>query len=704
MAATAHADIAGEIRRIAVAAGMRATSLVPQWLPGGKREHDEYIVRNPRWHDRTPGSFKINLKTGEWSDFATDDAGGDLVQLRAFLNGNLGQSGAQIAAAREIAGLLGMECSLGTPERKRKQSPAAEPDWQLVNTYDYTTAEGDLLFQVCRYETETQDGRRKKFAQRRPDGAGGWLYSVKGIAQVPYCLPELEEALATGRSVFIAEGEKATDALRKIGAPATCNAMGAKKWPDELCHYFQGADVVLIPDNDEAGREHMQLVGEKLKPVAGRLRILELPGLVAKEDAYEWVERGGDLEALYSLVESHGEDWGQRTPASNFGAIPWWDMDKPGAEHDWLIKGLLTRGERSMMAGPSQSGKSFLALDMALSVARGEPYWGRRCVRGGVLYQAGEGGRGLKKRMRAYRQHHGLAPDQRLPFVLLPAVLDLHGGDDPTSRFIEEALRWNAYMRGQFGLPLELIIIDTLSTATPGANENDSGDMSRVLARCARISEATKAHVQLVHHMNAAGEKPRGHTSIFANLENVITVSRDRHAKDRDGRDIRTARISKQKDGEDGATWRFVLVGGIKVGRDRDGDPITSCVVDAPNGNLQAIGGNQSANAARQTDAERLAFQALEQAVIEHGEPAPASLGLPHGIRVVEFGRWLTTYARRSFHDDEAVAKKALAQAGARLLARGKIGRDTPFVWIPRRTTDAEQPQSMNQESMAHVG
>jgi hypothetical protein len=63
----------------------------------------------------------------------------------------------------------------------------------------------------------------------------------------------------------------------------------------------------------------------------------------------------------------------------------------------------------------------------------------------------------------------------------------------------------------------------------------------------------------------------------------------------------------------------------------------------------------------------------------------------------------LTTYARRSFHDDEAAAKKALAQAGARLLARGKIGRDTPFVWIPRRTADAEQSQPINHEVMAHV-
>jgi hypothetical protein len=302
--------------------------------------------------------------------------------------------------------------------------------------------------------------------------------------------------------------------------------------------------------------------------------------------------------------------------------------------------------------------------------------------------------------MRAYRRHHGLGADPRLPFVLLPGALDLHGGDDPTGLFIEEAQRWSAYMGAAFDLPLELIVIDTLSTATPGANENDSADMSRILARCARISEATKAHVQLVHHMNAAGEKPRGHTSIFANLENVIIVHRDRNAKDRDGRDIRTARISKQKDGEEGAKWRFVLVGGIEVGRDSDGDLMTSCVVGAPNGDSHA---EQTGSGWRQSDGERLAIQALEQALIEHGENPPASLGLPYGIRVVNFKHWLTAYARRSFHDDETLAKKALAHSGARLLSRGKIGRHAPFVWIPRRAADLEQSQSIDEGVAAHV-
>ncbi|MFI7996082.1 AAA family ATPase, partial [Acinetobacter baumannii] len=73
-----------------------------------------------------------------------------------------------------------------------------------------------------------------------------------------------------------------------------------------------------------------------------------------------------------------------------------------------------------------------------------------------------------------------------------------------------------------FDVPLELIVIDTFNKATPGANENDGKDMGVVLARCDRIRQKTGAHVMLVHHLNAGGTKARGHTSLFANVENVI--------------------------------------------------------------------------------------------------------------------------------------------------------------------------------------
>jgi hypothetical protein len=78
-------------------------ALLRRWLPDGRIVGAEYIARNPRRHDRNPGSFKINLRTGRWSDFATGDKGGDVVSLAAYLAGT-----GQAEAARSLAEMLGV--------------------------------------------------------------------------------------------------------------------------------------------------------------------------------------------------------------------------------------------------------------------------------------------------------------------------------------------------------------------------------------------------------------------------------------------------------------------------------------------------------------------------------------------------------------------------------------------------------------------
>jgi hypothetical protein len=89
------------INRAALAA---LPALLSRWLPEGRQMAGEWVARNPRRADRQPGSFKINMRTGRWSDFATGDKGGDVVSLAAYLAG-IGQTG----AARELARALGIE-------------------------------------------------------------------------------------------------------------------------------------------------------------------------------------------------------------------------------------------------------------------------------------------------------------------------------------------------------------------------------------------------------------------------------------------------------------------------------------------------------------------------------------------------------------------------------------------------------------------
>jgi hypothetical protein len=81
----------------------RALDLLRRWLPDGRLEGHEYVARNPRRADRRLGSFKVNIATGRWSDFATGDRGSDLVSLGAYL-AEIGQA----EAARRLAAMLGL--------------------------------------------------------------------------------------------------------------------------------------------------------------------------------------------------------------------------------------------------------------------------------------------------------------------------------------------------------------------------------------------------------------------------------------------------------------------------------------------------------------------------------------------------------------------------------------------------------------------
>src|SRR5262245_3795584 len=85
------------------AAACHLAHLVRAWLPNGRLHGDEWVALNPRRHDRRPGSFSINIRTGRWADFATGDKGGDIISLAAFLFAI-----SQLESARALAIILGM--------------------------------------------------------------------------------------------------------------------------------------------------------------------------------------------------------------------------------------------------------------------------------------------------------------------------------------------------------------------------------------------------------------------------------------------------------------------------------------------------------------------------------------------------------------------------------------------------------------------
>jgi putative DNA primase/helicase len=165
----------------------------------------------------------------------------------------------------------------------------------IVATYDYVDETGELLFQVTRHNP-------KDFRQRRPNDTGGWIGSIDGVRKVIYRLPEVLAADA-GDWVFVVEGEKDADNIRKLGFVGTCNPGGASKgkskWLPEFNASFIGKRVCIIRDRDDVGIAHAQHVAAGIHAYAAEVRgPVDPPG--DAHDISEWIETTKPL--AYGLV------------------------------------------------------------------------------------------------------------------------------------------------------------------------------------------------------------------------------------------------------------------------------------------------------------------------------------------------------------------------------------------------------------------
>jgi hypothetical protein len=164
-------------------------------------------------------------------------------------------------------------------EKPRQRKDGARPT--IAATYDYFDELGVLLYQVVRLEP-------KSFRQRQPRPEGGWRWDMQGARRVLYRLPELLAA-PLERNVFIVEGEKDADALAATGRIVTTNVGGAGKWRPEYDEPFRDRRVVILPDNDEAGRDHAEGIRVRLSMVAESVVVKPLPGVPPKGDVSDWL-------------------------------------------------------------------------------------------------------------------------------------------------------------------------------------------------------------------------------------------------------------------------------------------------------------------------------------------------------------------------------------------------------------------------------
>ena len=227
-----------------------------------------------------------------------------------------------------------------------------------------------------------------------------------------------------------------------------------------------------------------------------------------------------------------------------------------------LVEGLLDRQAMSVLYGESNSGKTFVMLDIAFAVAAGRP-WSedKETHQGAVVYVAAEGGKGVLKRIRALKERHDV--QNNVPLYVIPCPVDLLRPDADLKPLVQEIKA----IAAAYGVTIELVVIDTLSRAIAGGNENDSQDMGALVRHLDLIRAHTAAHVAVVHHTGKDKAKgARGHSLLRAATDTEIEI------------DERTLTVTKQRDMEGGLSLGFSLQS-IDLGTDRDGRAVKSCTV-----------------------------------------------------------------------------------------------------------------------------
>jgi Protein of unknown function (DUF3631) len=264
-------------------------------------EPSSETVSELRWG--THGSRVIDRAKGVWHDHENGVGGGTLDLVPGATKND------RLQWLRD-RGLIGT--ARGGPRKSRDGGSAA---FTIIATYEYTDEFGAPLFQVVRCAP-------KDFRQRRHNGKGGWTWSLGDTRRVLYRLPEVRDAVVRGRLIFIVEGEKDVDNLCRLGFTATCNPGGANKWRSEYTESLRGAEVVIIGDNDDAGRAHVEQVASSLHGIARRVRVLAIakiwPACPDKGDISDWIEAGGTAEALNALIEGLAE-WTRDASAAGRG-------------------------------------------------------------------------------------------------------------------------------------------------------------------------------------------------------------------------------------------------------------------------------------------------------------------------------------------------------------------------------------------------
>lgn len=419
----------------------------------------------------------------------------------------------------DIAAALGVE-----PKELFADEPGQrEPD----ATYDYRDEQGRLLYQVVRLPG-------KKFRQRRPDG-DGWAWKLGDVRRVLYRLPGLLAADPED-PVYVVEGEKDADTLAARGFVATCNVGGADAWRKQYAEALKDRDVVILPDNDDAGEKHAEKVARSLDGTSVRTRIVWLPGLNRREDVTDWFEGGHTADELKRLVSRApawpdvGEEAGFAPSIDRIEAMPDEVREKAKSSQpfhvgflDDIALGILDT-DLVVLGAPTGAGKTTLASIFAQNAARN----GRR-----VHYFALEAHDGEIEQRMLFREMAKVAWNRRREFIGLHKFTYARWCHAKCDHVVEQvkgeaienmrgAMRslWTFYRRGSFNVDdlvkmmskvrdeTDLIVLDHLHFIDEGS-EDEVRAMKQTIKAVSDAIQDTRTPVIAIAHLRKTDLKSK---------------------------------------------------------------------------------------------------------------------------------------------------------------------------------------------------
>lgn len=517
---------------------------------------------------------------------------------------------------------------------------------------------------LCVRRFDDKEGNKKYF-QYHWDGQ--WLKNKPAGPKIPYRLPELIDS-DRSEPVYICEGEKCADAVAGLGLTATSASEGAGKWTPDLNEWFRDRIAYIVPDNDAPGRNHARLVAQNLAGIARDIRIVVLPHLGDREDAVEWIKRGGNRDQL-DLIGEAAPQWMPaesgiiQGPNGLQEAYPSIDIkvtftflgEAPPSPPKELIKGHLPAYGVAVTGGQSSAGKTFVKIHKAICLATGAPYFGRRIVeKVGTAFVAAEGRAIIPNRFAAALTKADVTG--KLPIAWIKQLPDF-SNPAGIKLFEQQLIELDKRFRGDFGMRLGMVPIDTVAACFSMKDEDDNAEATKVSNVMRSIGETTGALMAPVHHFGKNPESGlRGASAWRGSADVVEGVLADL--------DPLTGRASnrelvciKARDGEQGPISPFELEF-VQLGHDTDGEPYGSCAV------VPITGQSRFDKTASLSKGQKALQDAITEALDRNGkniEPR-AGMGLVKAVKVtdvrIEFDR---RYVTDQSDQDKAYDAKRMA-------------------------------------------